>query len=66
MCKFFWVALWEKVVNHVLTIYSWSKVMIASKLFSRTFLRCQSTAAAAAIAYNSKNVPVHQTKVLVQ
>ena len=35
--------------------------MIASKL-SRTLLRCHSTAAAA-IAYNSKNVPIEQTKV---
>ena len=40
--------------------------MIASKLLSRTFLRYQSTAAAAAVAYNSKNVPVHQTKVAMQ
>ncbi|KAL5257650.1 hypothetical protein ACHWQZ_G012540 [Mnemiopsis leidyi] len=39
--------------------------MIASKLLSRTFLRYQSTAAAAAVAYNSKNVPVHQTKLFI-
>lgn len=37
--------------------------MIASKL-SRTLLRCHSTAAAA-IAYNSKNVPIEQTKLFI-